>query len=652
MTFLTQKPFNNPKPSIRLPIALIIAITYTTACPPIAFGQLLGRVINGVAGVGQKKQKKKKKHEVIRGVSIAQSEGTLEKVGAAVKNLANITVENGQLDILLPESYAEANNLKNQISRAISDYGGSSSSSGNQSFYCQMDGRLLSGRLEKKGKSSIVFRENTNMHRTLLVEKDKKEFKIRIYSPGGYQFLFKKLSDGRIFIQEADQDFLFGGTFNSLSDLSIQHSDYVYSRLLPVLKRFGIQPPSSPFDPAVVEVVGNLLIADKTEADRFLTKYESKLSHRRYNEREAAVKDLLKTGSAIVPTLCSIVCDPSKSAEIRFRSLNVIANFKPKFKSVIENVVLKEDLTGDARYLTSLLLILESDKPINLASDQKTKITQGIRKKLQNLINIPVTSKLAVYKKKLLNISGSKTVEIKTIPMKELCEAPGVFGDTKAQLKDLIQFKRDGKHFAFNTDNWKEQYNNETPQDIQKRLFEFMKKEKIPQSHVKISLPHYKMNEESQPMMLFELLKEKFEKKSLSSTNRRYYPYNNRNLHRMEFKGKTIEGFIAMGTETLKIGKSPFLFELKETEGLRRSFQVNLIPKSKMLQVSVYSETENALIRLIQYTDTGKIRFQRILGSKSTSLKADSFEEFIKKHPKLWNDSLGLFLNNLELIGK
>ena len=407
-----------------------------------------------------------------------QANGVLNQIAGPLAKILKLNRKGGRLVFDLPSSYSVADQAFREI-RTKARGGGGGHGSGN--FWTQyVSGQNFGGRIrkgeqnfgqKKKRPDSFVveFAESVDRNSELEVQGETgEEFMIRI-NGGQAPYLMQIMQTREGFlVQEVRGQESFAGFGSSFEEFCRKYPEFVQTRLIAILKKYGFGSPVTRFNPVTRDHVMVLLSPVDDELLLNFRKEFEGLESREYEVREEASAKLNREFEKWKKALRYASGSERFSVEVRARIQKLIRDRSSEEDRQLIGLINSADLVNDREYLVWLLSQSEND-------GQKGSVA----KRLKLITGEDFGTDLAAWSRWLARELPAKPTVVAT-QQKPLVEVDGYLPGMAQPTANLLMLQLTDGHLSLDRGSWAEQFQGESIKTLVTRLRDQLKKSNLP----------------------------------------------------------------------------------------------------------------------------------------------------------------------------
>ena len=566
--------------------------------------------------------------------------GPLDKAAEPMAKLLQLKWKGKSLTFDLPNSYQEANESINEIRQASN---GGSSGHGSDNFWMQsFYGQTISGVMQKGQQNfgrpneklqpnqfQVWIVEVTDRNREVQVSgDDMNDFNIVIR--GGidpYIFHMRHTKDGKVSVHEISGTEAFSASSESFEDFCQENSDYVKSRLVPILKKHGVKAPVTRYNPVAKDQVLLAIARIDTEREAAFKEKFAKLDSKEFEEREAASKTLEAEFDEWKEFIRRAMSDEDYTFETRARLTKLVKEKSTPEDNELLALVASAKLKDDAAYLVWLLD--QTEKPEQIAD---------IFAQLAKVTGQKIGDDVAGWKTWLAAQKAENPVQKTPSAFVNLTEETGLLQSMAVPISNLIKLKLEDGRLALDRKYWADQFNGKTIQELTDEARAEIEKRNLPPQWFGAQVSNLGPDVDY-PHVLFQ----KIQYAVPPDTQPNYYGYNNIYAYRNSVLNKYFEQPHIKATLDLQpnfdpnarraqVSNTPELFRLSISERRDASQTLEIYEgKDKSLRILVAGLRANSFVSLNQAAD-GKCTLHDVRGDQVESFSADNFQDLYSQH--------------------
>lgn len=612
-----------------------------------SMSECLGQTDGPKKGTGTSvAEEKAKKEETKKPASFdpLKQKGMLNSIAEPLSKLLKFKRKGEVLTLNLPASYSEGSGAFQQI-RTKARGGGGGHGSG--SFWTQyISSQTLGGRIQKSEQNfgrnkvrpeavSAEFLESTDDLASLEIQsEDESDFIVRI--GGGLNPFYLQVIQSKegFVVQEVNGHSAFTGNGSSFEDFCRKNPDYVQSRLVPVLKHYGIASPITRFNSVTRDYVLALLSpADNEKLKQFKEDFKD-LESTKFDLREAASKKLTEDFDKWKDVIRFAAGSDQFSIEVKSRLQKLIKEKSSEEDRQLLALVAAGDLVNDSAYLVWLLGQTESQ---SLKTNVATKLKSLTNKDLgtdanawNDFLNGKETTQTAS--------NSSSNPDSDSSP--KLAQAEGYLPQMAAPTADLLRLAIDQKKLKLDRKFWADQFNGEPIKDLVSRLQTQLEKSNLPKRWLN-SGGGYGLDYVFHEHVLFEHIQTVIP----PQTSPNYYSYGNLSSYRNSQINRVVEQphlFLQLHREKQEskddfrridgAKNKPNVFRYTARERRDSHMELNFVEQEdSSIHLTISGRETKSLFQLFQSAD-GKISCHFLEQGILKTAKANNAEELVAKN--------------------
>jgi len=624
----------------------------------------------------------------IPGVSIAQAEEVLEKVGAANDELIQLAFEEGVLRTNIPADYQTANNIRNQIGQAIRNYGGHSSVSGNNHYECHLISPELNGVIQRKDLAEMWLHETKGQKRRIEISDGTAGLRIALSNNEDYFLLFHDRRELGLLVQESDGDFLFNGQFKDFNDFCLRNTDYCQQRLFPLLRRFGVKFPDTAYASNVKDLMLELIADDGQEAQRLVAEVSTLVNAAEFQQRQTGFKRVMAGYAQRRLAIVQLILDRQQTAELRHHLLEGLGEQDKPLQQILKNIVMPQDLLHNVPFLVWTLQTVENPlptsdtlaQPVEPADDQAAaavaeqdaelgqqnaaegnaaeqnaaeqqtqqptaevtaaaasppdpRLVARLRQRLAELTQQPADLSLEQWHALAFGSDDEQAVVALNL------QVPPAFFETRdgwtaieGKMAALLHLAANDQTLRWDREQWRAAFQFRTPRQHFDEARAFIQERALPSQWL-MEPTDYRLDEEVQALVLFERLRPEFKERP-ANPNHAYYRQQQAQTptNACKIDGESVLLSLDLGESPVQIDQAPCRLLLAEHSNQKRVVQLVDRPESDF-SVTLRSEELGLYLRL-QVKSSGATNVRQFQGAATFDASAESYAEFQAQHPE------------------
>lgn len=606
---------------------------------PIASATQIQRAIQRMLGGRNDEPAEKQRVKDIPDVSIAQKEEVLEKVGAAMPAMIELSFEEGKMTTNIPTEYQQADQLRDSIGQAAESWGGSSSVSGQNRYTCQLQSQHLKGLIQREENATFELEETDGQRRCLRILESKEGVRVSISNQEDYFLLLLDRGEAGLVVQESDGDFFFNGQFANFNDFCLRHSEYSNQRLLPILRRFGVKVPDTAYSPAILEIISQVMLyqAQRSQADERML--AERMTAERFEDREQSIREFEDQFPANRIQVLALILDAQQAAEFRYRLAELVRRKEPAIYAIVNSIILPQNLTHNLRFLVWGLNREEEKDP----ALQNHLLVECLRQRLANLTQQPSDLPMPRWNELALELDQLSDSDQWVIAPEQIYHDSGKLNSLKGKLGKILPLTSDGKYLKVDRQRWKEPFNQQTPIQHFEAVQKQMADRGLPSDWLQAP-NEYNLSEDTYALVLFDRLSTEFP----IDPHYHHSHYGGRlGRNVLAFRGTDIQGELDLGKTTVRLDTSEMTLSFSEHGGDRRVVQWVDRPNQDFT-ITMRSEALGTYLRFRVET-TGKTSLREFRGNHTTNRVSDNFADFQQQHADVYSQSVQALLNLFDL---
>ena len=561
--------------------------------------------------------------------------GVLDEIQKPLSNILKIERKGELLSLEFPPSYSEANEDFQKIRSKMRGGGGGHGSGDYWTQY--FSGYNAGGQMQKGtqrhfggGEGSpdqfeAEILESTGRAREMnLNAENKGEFVLRIDGGLDPYLLQVQQKKNRFSVQEVNGIEAFAGKATSFEGFCRDYPDFVLSRMLPVLKKYGFSPPITRFNSVTRDyVVDSLAPLSQDRVDAFMNEY-SDLESAEFEVREAATKRLSKDYTKWKDLIRVGVASDSFSLELRSRLQKIVGEQSGDSGKELISLATSADLKNDPEYL------------LWLAEQTKDEQQKHVVAQLEKVTGKDFGSDLAAWKKLIGQKETKGDLKEENLAGNPLVEVKAYLPQMAVPTADLLRLRVDNNQLKLDRKYWSDYFKGEKIETIVKRVRAEMEKSNLPSRWLNPA-GGYSLKNVFHEHVLFENIQSAI---PAALSHNHYYYGNFSNYRRSQINRFVEQNHLLMKLDRQTVEKSDrggtsknskpttFRYHAKERRDTLMSLTVTE-DEDVGFSITISGGKTDSLFQLHQQKN-GKIFCALLNGGKSTIKSAETYSELYR----------------------